>query len=133
MTRVRPYNSHDYSLVSAWWKEHGFPSMPEHKLPPFGFVVEVDGIPMGASWAYMCNGGTGVAMLEWTVSNPGGGFTAARSIKELLTFMVEQLNMLEYDVIMTATKHSGLIKLMEKVGFQTTDSGVTHLLNIKTS
>lgn len=133
MIQLRPYTAVDYPAVTSWWKEHGFPAIPENKLPPFGFIAEDDRVAKAAAWAYMCNGGTGVAMIEWMVTDPNGGLSAARGLKQLLIFMTQELNRLDYDMIMGATMHKGLIKIMAKVGFEITDEEVTHLLKIKTN
>lgn len=134
MIQIRPFNSdEDYSTVYEWWTGHGFPAISDNKLPPFGWIATADGIPVAASWAYMCNGGTGVAMIEWSVTNPGAGRTAALGLSRLIEFMISELNRLDYDFILTATKIEGLIKLFKRHGFEPSDEGMTHLINIKAS
>lgn len=84
-----------------------------------------------ASWAYMDNGGTGVAMIEWTVTNPSSRMAGARSLLKLLEFMVLELHRLDYDMILAATTNRGLVKMMNRVGFETTDVDMTHMVKIK--
>lgn len=135
MIQIHPYSqANHYALISSWWEGHNWSPMPAHKLPPFGFIACNDEIPIAGAFAYLDNGGTGVAMLEWSVGNPEANpRKLLLSIKALITFMIEELNKIGYDVVFTSCKVEGLIKIYEKCGFQKTDSGMTHLVNITES
>jgi len=134
MIKIYPFHELYYDILESWWSKHGWPAVPIQKLPPFGFVAwdQREGgqsIPVCAAFAYMCNGGTGVAMLEWTVGNPdASGRVLMKGIKELFAFMIGQLEQLDYDTIFTFCRHEGLIRIYEKCGFQQTDTGMTHLV-----
>ena len=136
MIQIFPFHEDKYPLLEQWWKEHGWTAMPLHKLPPFGFIAwechegQPD-VPLCASFAYLDNGGTGVAMLEWTVSNPqANGRMLVKGLRTLFNFMIQQLGSLEYDVIFTSCRIKGLIRLYEKCGFTKTDEAMTHLVRI---
>lgn len=121
-------NELDYPAVSQWWPAHGWPAIPQAFLPKGGIIVEHGGAMRAAAWLYMDNS-TGVAMMEWTVTNPDN--TPRESLKALnLLFGGIKTMALDndYGVILTAAKHEGLIKVYEKSGFKKTDDGVTHLL-----
>lgn len=132
MIEIKPYSEAEhYPLLSTWWAEHGWPAVPPHKLPPFGFVALADGVPTFASFAYMDNGGTGVAMMEWSVGNPSAEpKTLIKALKALVGFMLHQLKELDYDFIFTSCKQVGLARLYEKCGFTRTDSSMIHLVHI---
>lgn len=135
MISIEPYSeANHYALISTWWQGHGWPSMPAHKLPPLGFVVLCGDKPVAAAFAYLDNGGTGVAMLEWTVGDPQAEpKTVLKALKVLFPFMVGELNKLDYDVIFTSCRQQGLARIYEKCGFLKTDEGMTHLVHIKGS
>lgn len=132
MIELKPYNEKEhYPLLESWWKKHGWPAMPAQKLPPFGWLVYDGETPLAGSFAYLDNGGTGVAMLEWSVGNPAApGRELVKGIRELFTFMVQELRKLDYDVVFTSCKVPGLIKIYEKCGFTRTDEGMTNLVHI---
>ena len=135
MIQIYPFHESNYQMLESWWKEHGWPAVPIQKLPPVGFVAwdRVEGesdVPLCAAFAYLDNGGTGVAMLEWTVGNPNVGRLLVKGLKELLNFMIQELKKLDYDVVFTFCRHEGLIRIYEKCGFEVTDKGMTHLVHI---
>lgn len=132
MTEIIPYSETlHYETLSSWWASHGWDAIPKHKLPPFGFVVSIDGVLTVASFAYLCNGGTGMAMIEWTVANPESkGRSVYKAVRTVLDFMKQQLKKMDYNVFMTSCRHKGLIKIFEKEGFSKTDEGITNLIFI---
>lgn len=120
-----------YGLLSKWWEKHGWPAMPVHKLPPFGWMVETEEETLVGAFAYLDNGGTGVAMLEWTVGNPSASpKDLIKAMKTLFNFMSQELKRLEYDVIFTSCRQPGLVRIYESCGFSKTDEGMTHLVKI---
>ena len=117
----------DYPMVCEWWTAHGWPAVPRDMLPKLGCLVELDGVPKAAAWLYMDNS-VGVAMLEWTVTNPGNTpRESLRSINHLLGALKEVALENDYGVVLAALKNEGLIRAFEKFGFHNNDSGITHL------
>jgi hypothetical protein len=72
---------------------------------------------------------TGVAMLEWTVTNPQA--TPRQSylaIAMLVQSAREVARSLDYGVIITTARQHALARCLEKNGFTKTDTGMTHLV-----
>lgn len=125
---VRMYAAEDYATIAPWWPAHGWQPVAQAVLPRGGVVVELDGRPVAAAWLYMDNS-VGVAMMEWTVTNPDN--TPRQSLKAI-TLLVGAIREIavqnDYGVVLTSAKQDSLVKVYAKNGFQKTDSGMTHLL-----
>ena len=127
---IKPFEKDaHYLMVCQWWDGHGFPCIPSNKLPPFGWMSCDDEGPVVAAFAYLDNGGTGVAMIEWIVANPTvRGPLIVKHLKNLMEFMTTTLHEeFDYDFILTTCRHQGLAKLLEKCGFTRTDGNMIHL------
>lgn len=113
-----------YPLVCEWWQGHGFPAIPRRRLPP------VSAIHTGGAFGclYMDNGGTGVAMMEWLVTDPAA---TARDAYRALCGVVEFLKATalehDYDMILTTCRQPSLANLLERMGFTKSDKGMIHL------
>lgn len=125
---VRMYSPADYATVSQWWPAHGWPSVAEAVLPRGGVIVELDGTPIAATWLYMDNS-VGVAMMEWTVTNPTNSPRHSLKAITLLTGAIREIAIQnDYGVVLTSAKQDSLVKVYSKNGFRKTDDGMTHLL-----
>lgn len=125
--RLRMWTPEDYPMLEAWWKGHGWPPVPLRILPPLGVIFD----ECAAGWAYMDNGGTGVAMMEWLVTDPKAGLKAAKGIKHVIEFLSSELKRMEYWAILTTCKQPALARLIEKSGFQRTDEGMVHFVKTR--
>lgn len=114
-----------YPLLCEWWTGHGWPPVPEVILPPLG-VIHTGG---AAGWLYMDNGGTGVAMLEWLVTDPQAKpLAAARALSAVVQFLKEEAARLDYRHILSTCRQASLSRMLERHGFSVTDTGMIHLL-----
>lgn len=118
-------------MLAQWWTEHGWPVIPARIIPPFSWLaVDADGRPRAFACAYLDNGGTGVAMLEWIVTDPTN--TPRESLKALntlLPFMRDHLrDELDYPVILATCRQPALSRILEKHEFRKTDESVIHHL-----
>jgi hypothetical protein len=111
-------------MLSDWWKGHGWPPVPLHVLPPLG-VIWGD---KAAGFAYMDNGGCGVAMIEWLVTNPKAGISAAKALHHVVDFLVMDLTRMDYTTILTTCKQESLARLLEREGFKVSDREMIHLV-----
>lgn len=124
---LRMWSAADYPLLESWWIGHGWPPVPQRVLPPLGVIME----NQAAGFLYMDNGGTGVAMLEWLVTDPNAKpFGAARALFSVVEFLKQEAKQLDYPIILTTCRQDSLAKLLERAGFQVTDRTMTHLLGI---
>lgn len=126
---VREADGPLFPMFTEWWKAHGWPGVALAILPKCGVLVEDDaagGLAVG--WLYMDNS-VGVAMLEWTVTNPKA--TPKQSymaIAMLVQSVREVARALDYGVVLTTAKQHALTRCYEKNGFRQTDNGMTHLI-----
>ena len=115
----------DYPMLEAWWRVHGFPAVPCAILPPLGVIHN----ETAAAWLYMDNGGSGVAMLEWMVTDPTAKpKEAARSLMEVSRFLQSEAKRMEYHTVLTTCRQAGLARLLTRTGFIQTDSQMIHLV-----
>ena len=128
--KLRKWSSLDYPILERWWIGHGVSAVPERVLPPLGVIYDnySEG-DLAAGWLYMDNGGTGVAMLEWLVTNPKARASAAvRALNSVVEFLKAEAKRMDYPIILTTCRQSSLARLLKKHGFQQTDTGMIHLL-----
>lgn len=119
-----------------WWKGHGWEGIPASVLPRLGILAEdhheepgKEPTPLAAGWIYMDNS-IGVSMLEWLVTDPDAKpLQTAKAIKALIPFARQEAKALGYGVMLAAVRQPALIRLLESLEFETTDSGVTHLIS----
>jgi len=125
-------NAKTYGMLKKWWNAHGWEGMAPIVLHTLGVVAYDDKFPVCAGFLYMTNSGCGLAQIEWVVSNPDAKpMQAARSISALIEHLTKQANDLDYGVVMTAVNQPSLVRLFERANFKKTDSGMTHLINIR--
>jgi hypothetical protein len=126
---LRMWTEDDYPMLQTWWEGHGWPAVPQRILPPLGVIFENS----AAGWMYLDNGGVGVAFIEWLVTNPKAApRTAVAALVAVVTFLKSEARRLNYPFILSTCKQEGLARLLEKAGFQRTDSGMIHLLSVQT-
>jgi hypothetical protein len=130
MIQVRPYQSADYATAAAWWQAHAFPPVPEPVLPALGMVAEQGGAALAMAWIYLDNS-VGVGMMEWIVSNPANPpKISAVAIAHTVRCLRSAAAALDYHVILASCRQESLARLIERAGFQRTDSGMIHLVSL---
>jgi hypothetical protein len=121
----RIWSHADYPMLCGWWEAHGFPAVPMLRLPPLGIIYD----DTAAGFLYMDNGGSGVAMIEWLVTNPEAKpMAAAKALAKVVAALKAEAKRMEYAMILTTCRQPSLAKLLERCGFQITDTGMIHLL-----
>jgi hypothetical protein len=119
----------DYPMLEAWWTGHGWPAVPQRVLPPLGVICG----DLAAGWLYMDNGGTGVAMMEWLVTNPvARAKDAVRGLTHVVEFLKSEAKRMEYNIILTTCRQKSLAGFLERRGFTVTDAEMIHLLGVFT-
>src|SRR5690606_10272023 len=104
-------------------------------IPPFAFLAhDLDGTGRAFACAYLDNGGTGLAMLEWIVTNPDNApRESLRALNTLLPFMRDHLrDRLDYPFILATCRQPALSRILEKHQFQRTDGQMTHHIYVPT-
>lgn len=134
MIQLRTFTADDYPTVSQWWEGHGWSPVPLPILPKLGILAEMhegDTIqPIAAGWLYMDNS-VGVGMLEWLVADPAANPRhVLKSLNALIDFIKERAKELGYNVLLGTCRQESLSKVLQKHGFNVTDSGMIHHLAI---
>lgn len=121
----RIWSAADYPTLCGWWEAHGFPAVPALRLPPLGVIYD----NTAAGFLYMDNGGTGVAMLEWLVTNPEAKpMQAAKALRKVVAALKAEAARMDYVMLLTTCKQPSLARLLEGCGFTRTDSEMIHLV-----
>jgi hypothetical protein len=124
---LRIWTPADYPVLQGWWSGHKFPPVPQRILPPLGVIFS----DIAAGFLYMDNGGTGVAMMEWLVTNPEKrAFESARALSKVVDFLKSEAKRMDYPIILTTCKQPGLARLLNREGFATSDQNMIHLLGV---
>ncbi len=130
MIQLRDYTPDDYPTMQAWWQGHDFAPVPAALLPATGKVAARDGVPVAAAWLYI-DSTTGVAMLEWIVTDPGNpARLSAVAIGHLLVVLQAAAQAMGCPAVLASCRQDSLAKLMERTGFARTDEGMIHLATI---
>lgn len=121
----------DYPLLVAWWQKHGFPPVGVDRLPGLSVIASRDGKDGAFACCYMDNSGSGLGMIEWMVTNPDvspriGATCLAAAVAWLLWRAGEPD--LRFNFFLTSCRQPTLCRLMERCGFQQSDTGMTHLV-----
>lgn len=69
MIQIRTLEGSDFSLLSAWWSEHGMPSPTRDIYPPTSYMCLYDGVPTLSASLFLMNC-PGAAKIENLVGNP---------------------------------------------------------------
>lgn len=125
--QLRIWTPDDYPILQGWWSGHGWPPVPQRILPPLGVILD----DIAAGFLYMDNGGTGVAMMEWLVTNPEKKpFESARALSRVVGFLKSEAKRMDYPIILSTCKQPGLARLLNREGFVTSDREMIHLLGV---
>ena len=122
---IREWTPDDYPVLEKWWNAHGWPAVPQQMLPACGIIVEDDGQPKAAIFAYMDHS-TPFAMIEWLVTDPESKSPTA--IKHAIKGIMRIVRRHGREHMMTSSNNPLLIKMFEKYGFKQTDKEMTHLI-----
>lgn len=124
---LRMWSPDDYPMLETWWQGHGWPAVPLRVLPPLGVILN----DTAAGWLYMDNGGTGIAMMEWLVTNPAAKpMKAAKDLMRVVEFLKSEAKRMDYAIILTTCRQPALARMLNRSGFQTSDTEMIHLVGI---
>ena len=128
LTPVRFDPDAHYGTVAAWWGGHDWPVIPLEALPPVGIIVG----DYAAGWLYKTES-CPWSILEWLVTNPMHSSTGiSRETHKAVNIVVETLlrtaQAMGCKWVFSSTKSTGLIKIYNNHGFETTDHDMTNLI-----
>jgi hypothetical protein len=122
---IREWTPEDYPVLKSWWEAHGWNAVPLAALPQCGIIVEDDGVPKAAIFAYMDHS-TPFAMIEWLITDPQS--KSPMAIKHAIKGIMQIVKSFGRTHMMTSSSNALLIRMFERYGFQQTDSNMTHLI-----
>lgn len=126
---LRLFTPEDHTIVCAWWEAHGWPAIPLHRLP-HGVIASKDGMDVAAGWLFIDAFGSGLALVEWLVSNPKAPARAVvAGMKTAVKFLVWRAGEDDFrcDYILTVCRQKGLQRLLEDSGYAVTDQNINLL------
>lgn len=120
---IRLFNSSDYEMLSSWWKQHEWPSIPLSFLPKIGIIVD----DCVAGFIYSTD--SKICWLEFIISDPK---CEQKKRQDALNLLIQEASNtakdLGYEVIFTLASHKGLIEKYKNNGFKVTDNNMTNLM-----
>lgn len=120
---MRAWTFADYPLFVEWWKAHEAVVVPVEILPlATGYVLERDGVPTCALFAYP-TAGANLVTLRWTVGAPGKTMEQTRTDFELLFEGVKRaMKALGYSVFFADVPES-IARWIARAGFREASRG----------
>lgn len=119
---MRRVKSEDILIINEWFRTRKFPDM-SNVLPSLGFVMEDEGAPIAACFAYRDIEGR-VCWLGWLVTRPGlPPRKSASALKALVSAAEHNLAQMGYPVIM-AIGRKGLGNLFSGLSWQMGDRNI---------
>lgn len=128
--QIRAVDADDYPMLVAWWEAHGWPAVPRERLPKLGAIISIRDTDTAAAFCFMDNSGTGVAMVEWIVSNPEASpkavFSGIQTVVKWLMWRAAEPD-LRFTFFLSTCRQPALARVLERCGFAITDTNVIHL------
>lgn len=120
------YNKHDFSLIEGWWKARGFPPADPDLLPPTGFIVTGDSVPICAGFLFKTD--AKIAILNHVVSTPTpmDSKDYSTALNHLIAKMIHEARECGFKILTAACNIERLGKRYEDHGFFKTDSDESH-------
>lgn len=116
------------SYLESYWKEYGWPVVPEEILPKIGLVVQnSNNIPLCAGFIYRTD--SIMCLFEWIIADPKlDKELRAKALILLITKVKDVIVKLGFKHIITQTKNKGLIDKLKNSGFKETDVGMSNMI-----
>lgn len=122
---IRLFQPSDYSLISSWWKDHEWPSIPLTFLPKTGIIVD----DCAVGFLYCTD--SKICLLEFVLVDPNADKVRRRTALDVLINEASELaKELGFEAIFASLSHKGLIARYEKHGFKVTDQSTTNLIRM---
>lgn len=120
------YKPEDFSLIEGWWKARGFPPANPEFLPPTGFIVTGDSVPICAGFLFKTD--AKIAILNHVVSSPTpiDPMDYNTAMNHLIAKMIHEARASGFKILSAACNIERLGKRYESNGFVKTDSDESH-------
>ena len=118
----------DYALISPWWEARDALPPVREILPGLGAVCLRNNEPIAAAFLYLDACNSGVGWLGWLATRPAtNSHHTGRAILHILRFLSAEARALNYWCLFASYSHPSLVSMLKRLGFQTADTGMTHL------
>lgn len=117
----------DYETICAWWERWKWPALPPQFLSSNGFVAEVNGVPLAATFLYVTD--ADFCLMEFLVVNPDASRNDRMKGVDMVVEGAQNLcREKKYAAMFTTTNHPFLKKKLPELGFQMAEENVAHLV-----
>jgi hypothetical protein len=114
----------DWETLQSWWKAWEWPEMNKDLLPLNGLgglIISKEDIPVVAGFLYLTN--SGVAWIEWVISNPEYREDDRKDALELLIKELENVALsVGKTIILSIGRNKGLINAHRNLGYTIDDN-----------
>lgn len=116
-----------YSLISQWWVQHNWPTIPADHLPKTGFIIYDKTEPIIAGFVYKTDSAFG--LFEFIVANPNiKGLRRDLGFSLLTSVVVDYSKEMGIKSLFSSVSNQSLIKKMLSAGFIETDKNMTNFI-----
>ena len=122
--KSRALRESDWETLQSWWEAWEWPEMNKDLLPLNGLgglIISKEDIPVVAGFLYLTN--SGVAWIEWVISNPE---YREDDRKDALEFLIKELENVALSVgktiILSIGRSKGLINAHRNLGYTVDDN-----------
>ena len=122
--KSRALRESDWETLQSWWEAWEWPEMNKDLLPLNGLgglIISKEDIPVVAGFLYLTN--SGVAQIEWVISNPE---YREDDRKDALEFLIKELENVALSVgktiILSIGRSKGLINAHRNLGYTVDDN-----------
>lgn len=128
--RTRNHVPEDYPLFCQWWKDWGWDAIPEMYIPENSIVViDEDDKPICAVFIYLTD--TPIVWVENYISDKQVKSEKRRASMELLmNSLNDKIKGLGKTTMISAVKHNGLARRLEKIGCHRADENLTSYIGV---
>lgn len=115
----------EYEIVSDWWKQRNFPSLPRNLLPDTSYLVYKEGKPIIFTSLYLPkDSGCNLAMTAWYTANPETSWDERfEGLENLETFIQQVCKENQTRSIISFTSKPNLSKNLNLVGYEPIEQG----------
>ena len=120
------YSPKDFCLLESWWKAKNFPVADPELLPPTGFIVTGDSVPICAGFLFKTD--AKIAILNHVVasSSPMDKEDRNKAMNLLISRVILEARRGGFKILSAACNIDRLGKRYESLGFVKTDSVESH-------
>ncbi len=130
MLKIRKITQEDYSIISSWCKDWGFPDVTcnQSALPATGFIVSDDEQDIICGFLYLTD--SIFAHPEWIISNKNykNKLRRKEAFIRLFDGFKKETKLSGRSLLLMSVKNKNLMKNLREFGFAQTDTDMTNFI-----